>query len=118
MEKGTALFKLTAEQGLEGIVAKHVYSRYELNTRSKYVLKAKHFRQMDTVILGYKTNPFALAVAHFETVRNKPIAVIEHGVTMDQKRAFLAVAKGIHVNKSDGTQWIEPVLCCRVQYLE
>lgn len=43
---------------------------------------------------------------------------IEYGMTPDEKRAFLQIAKQIHTTVGKGIQWVEPRLCCRVQYLE
>jgi len=52
-------------------------------------------------------------------MRNKPIAVVEYGLSPEEKQAFLRIAKQIHTAKDrNGIQWIEPHLCCRVQYLE
>jgi bifunctional non-homologous end joining protein LigD len=116
---GVILKKETEERNWEGIVAKRANSRYVFG-RSPDWLKVKNWKTIDTVILGYRKKPqFGLIVgAHFPTVHNKPIAVVEFGFRPEEKAAFLAIAKDLHTVKDKDCQWIEPVLCCRVQYLE
>ncbi|WP_258110093.1 DNA ligase [Alicyclobacillus sp. SP_1] len=117
---GIALKAETERRNWEGIVAKRRDSLYEPGVRSADWIKIKNWKQLDTVILGYRTEPqFGLVVGlHFPTMTNKPVAVVEYGMSQDQKKAFLMVAKGIQTEFDSGVQWIEPRLCCRVQYLE
>jgi len=62
---------------------------------------------------------FALIVGlQFPTASNKPVATVEFGFKPKEKRAFLEIAKQIHTAKDKRTQWIEPRLCCRIQFLE
>lgn len=114
--QGKALHQLTIDRDLEGIVAKEQDSRYLID-RAGWT-KIKNFKLIDTVILGYRVEPtFALIVGlHFPTVQNKPVAVVEYGFSPDEKRAFRAIAKDIHTYKKGSVQWIEPRLCCRIQY--
>ncbi|WAH38633.1 ATP-dependent DNA ligase [Alicyclobacillus dauci] len=118
--QGIALKKETEKRGWEGIVAKHRDSIYKPGTRSNQWAKIKNWQQIDTVILGYRRTPqFGLIVGlNFPTVQNKPVAVVEFGFKPEEKRAFLSVAKQLHTREEKGIQWIEPRLCCRVQYLE
>ncbi len=51
-EQGMELFELAAQTGLEGIVAKHVRSRYT-SGRSPYWLKLKVRRELDAVVGGW-----------------------------------------------------------------
>jgi bifunctional non-homologous end joining protein LigD len=117
--EGAMLKKETEERNWEGIVAKRMDSRYVFG-RSESWLKIKNWKTIDTVILGYRRKPqFGLIVgAHFSNARNKPIAVVEFGFRPEEKAAFLQVAKDLHTVQDKDCQWIEPVLCCRVQYLE
>jgi bifunctional non-homologous end joining protein LigD len=50
---GAALLAATREQGLEGIVAKHLDSRYEPGRRSGAWIKVKHTRRQELVIGGW-----------------------------------------------------------------
>jgi len=116
--KGRQLKQLTIEKDLEGIVAKRKESKYLTNTRSIDWIKIKNYKLIDTVILGYRTLPhFQLVVGvHFRTVPNKPVATVECGIKPEEREAFLTIAKPLHLNKEKLTQWIEPRLCCRIQY--
>jgi bifunctional non-homologous end joining protein LigD len=118
--RGKALSQLTIDRGWEGIVAKRKDSKYLLNSRTTDWTKIKNWKTIDTVILGYRLKPyFALVVGlHFPTVRNKPVATVEYGFKPEEKLAFIEIAKRIHTVKDKHTQWIEPKLCCRIQYLE
>jgi bifunctional non-homologous end joining protein LigD len=49
-----ALFELTERRGVEGVVVKHVASRYELGRRSTQWRKVKHFRSREFVVGGYE----------------------------------------------------------------
>jgi bifunctional non-homologous end joining protein LigD len=50
---GEALFRMTKNEGLEGIVAKKKSSKYIAGTRSKDWLKIKTFKEDDFVVAGY-----------------------------------------------------------------
>jgi bifunctional non-homologous end joining protein LigD len=52
---GAELLAATAEQGLEGVIAKRLGSRYRPGTRSKEWRKIKNRRLVDLVIGGYTT---------------------------------------------------------------
>lgn len=118
--KGQELFAMTEARGLEGIVAKRKASRYQVGVRSADWQKVKHGREIDTVILGYRTEPqFGLVVGlHFLTMKNKPVAFVEAGINGAEQRAFLEIAGQIRTTADLRTQWIEPRLCCRVRYLD
>ncbi|MFC5653264.1 DNA ligase [Paenibacillus solisilvae] len=118
--QGKALHAWTIEQDMEGIVAKRQDSNYILDVVSKDWIKIKNFKYIDTIILGYRTEPqFGLVVGlHFRTVRYKPVGIVEFGFSSHEKKAFIEIAKQLHTTKEKKTQWIEPKLCCRIQYLE
>ncbi|MFC7440434.1 RNA ligase family protein [Laceyella putida] len=119
-EDGQSLYDWTQKHHWEGLVCKEKNSRYHLNARSGEWIKVKHWRTLDCVILGYKLKPFGMVVgAHFKTVENKPLALVERGFHPEEIEAFLAVAGQIHTWKDrTGIQWIEPRLCCKVKYLD
>lgn len=118
--QGKTLHSWTMDQDMEGIVAKRHDSKYLLDVVSKDWIKIKNFKIIDTIILGYRTKPqFGLVVGlHFRTVRYKPVGVVEFGFNDHEKKAFIEIAKQIHTTTDKKTQWIEPKLCCRIQYLE
>lgn len=118
--QGKALFKTTRAREMEGIVAKRKNSRYQIDTRSDNWLKIKHWKQTDAVILGYRTEPQVELLVGMYGAGGKIVArgTVEYGMTPDEKCAFLQIAKQIHTTAGKGIQWIEPRLCCRVQYLK
>jgi len=116
---GNDIFQLTKEKGMEGIVGKRIDSTYKLNHRSYDWLKFKHFKIIDTVILGYKENPFTLLVGEqMSNSKYKPLANVEFGFSPEEKTAFRQIAKQNVIKVEKGITWIEPLLRCKVQYLE
>lgn len=51
---GSAVFAATQAQGLEGVVAKRVDSRYEPGRRSDCWVKVKHVKRQSAVVVGWK----------------------------------------------------------------
>ena len=119
LEHGKALFELTRDKDLEGIVAKQKNSIYIPNTQSRDWFKIKHFKTIDVVILGFRTKPFALVIGlQFRTVPNKPVGIVEFGLTPGDKALFMELAQPLYTEHDKRTQWIQPKLCCRIRYLE
>lgn len=116
---GNEIFQLTKDKGMEGIVGKRVNSIYKTNHRSHDWLKYKHFKVIETVILGYKEYPFTVLVGgQLSNGKFKPLANVEFGFKPEEKLALRKIAKQIITKVDKGTMWIEPILRCNVQYLE
>jgi len=115
---GNHLYDITRERNMEGIVQKKADSTYQVNVRSKDWIKHKHFKLIDAIILGYKENPFALIVGSKFGEQIKPVATVEFGFKPEEKQAFRRIAGQLVTQEQKGIKWLEPVLCCRVQYLE
>lgn len=116
---GNNIFQLTKDKGMEGIVGKRSNSTYKTNHRSHDWLKYKHFKVIDTVILGYKENPFTMLVGkQLSNGKCKPLANVEFGFKPEEKTAFREIAKQIVTKVERDMMWVEPILCCKVQYLE
>lgn len=116
---GNNIFQLTKDKGMEGIVGKRSNSTYKTNHRSHDWLKYKHFKVIDTVILGYKENPFTMLVGkQLSNGKCKPLANVEFGFKPEEKTAFREIAKQIVTKVEQDVTWIEPRLYCKVQYLE
>jgi bifunctional non-homologous end joining protein LigD len=116
---GLTLFQLTKEKNMEGVVAKRKGSTYQIGRRSTDWLKIKHFKLIDTIILGYRESPFQIIVGlNFRTAKNKAVATVEFGFSPEEKQVFRRIARGIHTKHDGKTQWIEPLLCCKIHYLE
>ncbi|WP_312145563.1 ATP-dependent DNA ligase [Lysinibacillus capsici] len=116
---GSNIFQLTKDRGMEGIVGKRINSTYKTNHRSHDWLKYKHFKIADFVILGYKENPFTVLVGkRLSSGKYKPLANVEFGFKPEEKTAFREIAKQIVTKVERDMTWLEPILCCKVQYLE
>lgn len=124
-EFGNNLFDITKQKGLEGIMAKKMDSAYEMGKRSKLWLKIKNFITLNAVIMGYKKNKKALILGLYDDIGNLvPIGSCESGLTKKDLEAFFEIAKDITVPqdfyhfKDKNIQWIEPVLVCKVRFME
>lgn len=117
---GNSIFQLTREKNMEGIVGKRIDSTYQINHRSNDWLKYKHFKLLDVVILGYREeNPFTMIVgARTQKGNYKPLANVEFGFKPEEKAAFKKIAKQIIRSKTREIIWLDPRLCCTIQYLE
>ena len=104
---------------MEGIVGKRSNSKYKTNHRSHEWIKYKHFKIVDVVILGYKENPFTMLVGkQLSNGQYKPMANIEFGFKPEEKTSFGEIAMQIVTKVERDMTWLEPRLCCKVQYLE
>ncbi|MBD0380885.1 ATP-dependent DNA ligase [Paenibacillus sedimenti] len=119
-ERGKDLSAWSKDRDMEGIVAKRKDSKYLLGAETKDWIKIKNPKTIDTIILGYRTEPqFGIVIGlHFKTIKYKPVGIVETGFQEAEKRAFLEIARQLHTKQEKQTQWIEPKLCCRIQYLE
>jgi len=115
---GVQLHRQTQASGMEGIVAKRKQSIYQPGLRSTDWLKLRHPRELDMFILGYRVEPqFALLCGvHFPTVPNKHIATVRTGIGPAEREAFLQAIRDVPVQQAGDTYWMEPTLCCRVEY--
>lgn len=118
-EFGSHIFNLTKEKNMEGIVGKQRNSIYKLNHRSRDWLKYKHFKIAQTTILGYTEAPFSLIVgSRMDNGKYKRLANVEFGFSKEEKIAFRHIAKQLEIKSERNVTWIEPLLKCKVQYLE
>lgn len=123
--QGIALFQLTADKGLEGIVAKKKTSLYHIGQRTKEWIKSKNFIDEDFVILGYirkEHNMMSLILAQYD---NKKLVYKGH-VTLGVSLTYLnqhssRVNKMPLKNISEGNEeaiWISPFLVGTVKFME
>lgn len=118
-DAGTALFNWAEHNGWEGTVSKLKTSRYSSGVRSAEWVKTKVWRQLDTVVMGYRFNPtFALLVGTYVGDQLKVVAAVELGLSPEVKRTVREVARSIATTCTDTVQWLEPVICARIRYRE
>ncbi|MFK7697783.1 DNA ligase [Paenibacillus sp. HJGM_3] len=115
--RGRALYELTRSRNLEGIVAKRSASVYRPGQVSEDWVKVKHARTIDTIVLGYRADPFELVLGlNFRTVPNKPVGIVQAEPDEADRHRFLTAAAPLHRQHDGRTQWLEPGLCCRIRY--
>ncbi|MFF0828734.1 DNA ligase [Brevibacillus sp. NPDC003359] len=121
---GNQLFEWTLKRGWEGIVVKHVDSKYHLNSRPTNLpeawVKWKHTKIETVSILGYQCNPFGLLIGTTTGPIDliQPAALVQFGFKPKEKQEFLKIASHLHTLKKKNVQMIEPVIRCKVEYLE
>jgi bifunctional non-homologous end joining protein LigD len=132
-EKGEALFKLAAKQGVEGIIAKNSYSKYSTGVRGDDWLKIKLTHQQEVVIGGY-TEPKgtrdhfgALMLGVYEKKKLKYAGLVGTGFDshklkdLKTKLDAIKTAESPFVGQPDVpnvAQWVEPQLVAEVQFNE
>ncbi len=127
LKNGIDLFKVAKEMDLEGIVAKEVNSKYEINKRSRNWLKIKNLKDDDFYIGGYqiKDNKGSLAslilgkkeknkfihIGNVSIGKNNPeFKVIKQGKVIDE-----CPFEGF---KEKNFTFIEPKLKCTILFIE
>ncbi|MBA2475607.1 MAG: DNA ligase D [Actinobacteria bacterium] len=138
-EDGEALLEAAAEQGLEGVIAKRVDSRYLPGRRARDWLKVKTHDEQEFLIAGYTRGQGSRSASFGSlvlAVRDEPGGLryvgncgtgfgaqeIERllGLLRPLERAtspFSPVPKMPKVRKAD-VVWVEPELVCQVEFAE
>ena len=70
LKNGKKLFQFAKKHNLEGIVAKEIHSKYEIDTRTKNWLKIKNVIEEDFYIIGYQKKIGALTLLVAEKKSN------------------------------------------------
>ncbi|MFY9580533.1 MAG: DNA ligase D [Gaiellaceae bacterium] len=137
-DDGNALFEAAKAQGLEGIVAKRLDSRYLQGKRTRDWLKIKTHGRQEFVIAGFtkgtgrRASSFgSLVLAYYQSDELVYAGNVGTGFTgqeieklLDKLRPlkrstspFKEVPKMPKVRKSD-VIWVEPELVCEVEFVE
>lgn len=123
---GRAFFEEAVRQGQEGVMAKHLASRYVPGRRSSAWRKIKPARELAAVIIGYVPGRFGvrrLLVAAPKDGQLRYVATLQSGFT-NAIRAQLGVQLAGKeqprpvVPCPEHAVWVKPELCCQVRYLE
>jgi bifunctional non-homologous end joining protein LigD len=130
LEKGRELFELVKENGLEGIVAKRIDSRY-VSDRSSNWLKVKTSHTLDAVIGGWTASrgaglPFgALLLGLYDGKKLRFAGHVGSGFNAESHKEIFTKLKALHADRSpfveapDTNQkpsWVRPELVARVRY--
>jgi len=130
LEKGRELFELAKENGLEGIVAKRIDSRY-VSERSSNWLKLKTSHTIDAVIGGWTAPrgaglPFgSLLLGLYDGTKLRFAGHVGTGFNSHTHKEIFARLKALHADRSPFSEvpdtnekpaWIRPELVARVRY--
>lgn len=123
---GKLLFKKIKQLGLEGIVAKKIDSKYEINNRTKDWIKIKNYKIENFYIGGYYDNPkHSMITLYLGEYRENEFYYVGK-VMMGKKR--LLYNKIIRENIEDKTvfndykdnkiKYLKPKITCKIAYQE
>ncbi|MDQ0258084.1 bifunctional non-homologous end joining protein LigD [Evansella vedderi] len=131
-EDGESLYKVTEQQGMEGIVAKKLNSKYELGGKNNNWIKIKNFQDIIAVIGGvtYRNGVVnAVLLGLYDESGN--LHYVGHAGTgkltqedwqlITQYVEKLKVEERPFINEPDrlnNSQWISPQLTVKIQYIE
>lgn len=124
-EDGIALFQLTREKQLEGIVAKRKDSIYTFAKRTKDWIKCKNWEEDDFVICGYIEKEKGVCSLILGQYQDDQLTYIGH-VTMGNHQRLLRSYPFVKGNCPFSTVpagnehaiWLEPQLVAVVNYME
>jgi bifunctional non-homologous end joining protein LigD len=130
LEKGSELFELAKENGLEGIVAKRIDSRY-VSDRSQNWLKLKTSHTIDAAIGGWTASrgaglPFgSLLLGLYDGKRLRFAGHVGSGFNAESHKEIFTKLKALHADRSpfielpetnEKPSWVRPELVARVRY--
>jgi len=123
-EQGIRLYKKTAEQNLEGIVAKHIESKYYQDKKTKDWLKIKNMPDDDFIICGYIVNGYIRTLILGQYTQGEELAYKGRvtGISKEEFNTILEIPKAnCPFSRSPGEDhiiWIKPELVCKVKFME
>lgn len=122
-KKGKDLYKLVVKNNLEGIVAKKIDSKYQINKRSKDWIKIKNLLDEDYYICGYneKEDNFVASLLLGKKIKNSMKLI--GSVTIGKKKPEYSLIKKISIDKNplikkEGYINIIPILKCTVEFID
>ena len=123
---GQVFFEQAVRQGQEGVMAKHLASRYLPGKRSSCWLKIKPARRLPCVVIGWQPGVCGLRgllVAAPWGGRLRYVANVRTGFSDQERRRWPALLAGRGRTRPlvpcpHQGLWVEPELLCQVHYLE
>lgn len=124
---GIDLYKLTEQQGLEGVVAKKKDSLYIQGKRTKNWIKIKNMQDDDFVILGWIQKSNHMTSIILGKYNQEGVMVYKGHVTLGVGGANFARIKEIPTTPSpfdpipkgnESANWIQQELVCTVEFME
>lgn len=124
VKEGKKLFQKIKKKNLEGIVAKKIDSKYEINTRSKNWIKIKNFKEEEFYIGGFQETKEKVSLLLGEYQQNHFVFVGKVSITRTKDiykkiKKRKATEKSPFINyKEKNAFYLIPQLKCEVTYLE
>ncbi|ALS25297.1 DNA ligase [Paenibacillus naphthalenovorans] len=131
-DDGAALFQMTRQQGLEGIVSKELHSTYSINGKDRRWVKVKNYGDIAAVVGGYTLNGGIVNavlvgvytaegklwyIGHVGTGKLKKSEWVE--LTAKLKPATIRDKPFDNEHpEMKGAYWVEPKLVVKLQYTE
>ena len=123
---GTTFFRQAVEQGHEGVMAKHLRSRYLPGQRGQAWRKIKPFQSIPCVVLGYSPSRQgfrSLLVGAVWRQRLQYVAELTSGFTQQARRQLAPRLRELirsqpAVACPKQAAWVEPQIYCEVRFLE
>jgi len=131
--EGKLFYRVAREKGLEGIMAKHSQSRYDVGKRSMQWLKLKTRMTQDGVIAGF-TDPGgsrkhfgALVLGAYEGAIFVPIGQVGSGFTSHELKNIYDRLEplvrqdnpfSVMLETTTPVTWVQPELVCEVSFSE
>ena len=123
-EQGIQLYKITKEQNLEGIIAKHIDSKYYQGKRTNDWLKIKNMLDDDFIICGYIVEGYIRTLILGQYTQDKELKYKGRvtGISKEVFNTILTIPKGTcpfsQPLDEDRAIWIKPELVCKVKFME
>lgn len=130
--KGTKALKEAEKRGAEGLIAKKIASRYQINKRSKDWLKIKITKEQEMVIGGY-TEPKgsrqgfgSLLLGYYENGKFVYSGKCGTGFNEESLKDMYAKLKTLETDtspfavkpKERGAHWVKPEMVAQIKYTE
>jgi len=129
-DKGEAYYSAALEKGLEGVMAKKKFSRYEQGVRSGNWLKIKRLRTCDCVIFGYtkgsgaRSQTFgAVLLGLYDGEKPVYVGKVGTGFSWATLEKLLEIFQQLKTDKVSFKKvapskitWLKPELVCEVAY--
>lgn len=102
----------------EGIIVKHLDSKWEEGKRSGLWLKYKNWKKVHVFITAYeKTNGyFHVGVFHEDKI--KQIGIFKNGMTKEETSALVQIIKQNSTQEDDQFIYVAPAICVELNFLE
>ncbi|WP_226668395.1 DNA ligase D [Metabacillus litoralis] len=108
--------KIQLEDG-EGIIAKHLNSKWEGGTRSKQWIKIKNYKKACFFITGYDKDNGYFQVGVFNGDQIISVGAFSHGISSTERDALIHILKENKVSETTNFIEILPAIVVELQFL-